>query len=223
MPPSNRSSSTLSKSIEMGQPTAALFAPIGPSTAARSEVRTPPPRSGEQWTSPSCEFPSERTARQLCPSDTQLLTESDVAHEPSAPVDLKQWSFTHESEYRGEPHPDGKRERGTMKQENGLIMTTLQGLPLPTLQLSVYRPPYSTPKNDLSKDTHTIASTSLRTNPSTIPSAQYRSFRCTIAYQMLHILPIRRTLKQSYCSGRCQSTWSSITSYVSGRWNDGGR
>ncbi|CAL8582885.1 hypothetical protein XPA_008526 [Xanthoria parietina] len=74
----------------MGQPTAALFAPIGPSTAARSEVRTPPPRSGEQWTSPSCEVPSEH-----------------VAHEPSAPVDLKQWSFTHESEYRGEPHPDG--------------------------------------------------------------------------------------------------------------------
>lgn len=207
----------------MGQPTAALFATIGPSTAARSEVHTQPPRSGEQCASPNCEFPLERTARHLCCSDTQLLTESDVAHEPSAPVDLKQWSFTHESEYRGESHPDGKRERGTMKQENGLIMITLQGLPLPTLQLSVYRPPYSTPENDHSKDTHTIASTSLRTNPSTIPSAQYRFFRCTIAYQMLPILPIRRTSKQSYCSGRCQNTWSSITSYVSGRWNDGGR
>ncbi|KAI4227337.1 MAG: hypothetical protein L6R36_002480 [Xanthoria steineri] len=72
----------------MGQPTAALFATIGPSTAARSEVHTPPPRSEEQCASPNCELPLE-------------------PHELSAPVDLKQWSFTHESEYRGESHPDG--------------------------------------------------------------------------------------------------------------------
>lgn len=100
--------SALSKSIEMGHPTTALFAMIRPSTTAYSEVHTHPTRSVEQCTSPMCEVPFERTARGLCPFDTQLLTKLDVAHEPSAPVDLKQWSFTHESEYLGELHPDGK-------------------------------------------------------------------------------------------------------------------
>lgn len=100
--------SAVSKSIEMDHPTTALFTMIRPSTTTYSEVHTHPTRSVEQCTSPMCEFPFERTARHLGPFDTQPLTKLDVAHEPSAPVDLKQWSFTHKSEYLGELHPDGK-------------------------------------------------------------------------------------------------------------------